>query len=132
MKTHEIPCPEWGNFFDDLSRRHEGAPVTIEILETDLDPEPEVRKLILQHIAADEERITVVAEQSPDERLMHTIIAPTSVRVAETEDGVRYAVQIESADGMMTLIIFRAAPCEMGNNGGRAPRGLMREARLRF
>lgn len=117
MKTHEIPRHEWTTFFDDLSRQHEGAPVTIEILETTLDPEPEVRKLTLRHVAAHEEHITIAAEQSPDERLTHTIVAPTSVRVAETEDGARYAVQIESANGMMTLLLFRAAPFVMGNQG---------------
>lgn len=117
MKTHEIPRNEWTAFFDDLSRQHEGAPITIEILETDLDPEPEVRKLTLRHIATDEDSIVIIAEQSPDEHLRHTITAPTSVRIAETEDGAHHAVQIESANGMMTIIIFRAAPFVMGNNG---------------
>jgi hypothetical protein len=117
MKTREIPRDAWAAFFDDLSRQYEGRPVTIEILETDLDPEPEVRKLTLRHVAAHEESITIIAEQPPDERLTHTIVAPTSVRLAETEDGVPHAAQIQSARGMMTLIIFRAVPCVMRNNG---------------
>ena len=50
MKTREIPKEEWGGFFDNFSRRHEGWLVTLEILGPEIGAQIEERELALKGI----------------------------------------------------------------------------------
>jgi hypothetical protein len=43
----------------------------------------------------------------------HSIAEPSNVRLAEEEDGQAVALQIESADGLITMIRFEPSPENM-------------------
>jgi hypothetical protein len=113
MITREIPRHEWIDFFDSLSLQHEGWLVTLEVLDTDLGPEVEAVKLPLQGITADvsddgADAITITLGQTLEEHLTHIIVKPTMIRIAETEEGGHQALQIESASGTTTIVVFRS------------------------
>lgn len=114
MFTREIPREDWTEFFNTLSRQHEGWRVTIEVLDEDLGPEVEARKLPLKGITADvrddgRDTISIIAGEALREHVVHLITEPIHVRLAETEEGAHQAIQIESASRTTTLVIFRSA-----------------------
>jgi uncharacterized protein DUF5335 len=113
MPTQEIPSYEWGRFFDEFSRRHEGWLVTAEISGSEIGRQLEVRDLPLQGITVEpnevgEDEITIIAGIRPEARITHTIAAPNRVWLKQTEEGADEALEIESFEGTV-LITFRAA-----------------------
>lgn len=110
----EIPRDQWARFFDDLSRRFEGRPVTIEAYQSDTGAQDEVLELPLVGISADRKgtragTIEVIVGTRPDDHLTHTISAPTRVRIQEGPGGAPAALEIGSASGPAALVRFSAA-----------------------
>ena len=123
MHTREIPQDQWIPFFNDFSRQHYGEPVTLELLGQEFGNQPEAQDLPLQGITLDTHspeqfRIEVIAGDTPDAYVTHEIASPTRVQVAQSEDGVDRALQIESADGPVTLVNF--GPFEGPSTFGRS------------
>jgi hypothetical protein len=113
MPTQEIPAYEWGRFFDEFSRRHEGWLVTVEILGSEIGRRGQVRDLSLEEITVEpnevgEDEITIIAGAEPDARVVHTVAAPNRVWLKQTEEGADEALEIESFEGLL-LITFRSA-----------------------
>ncbi len=116
METKEIPRPEWSDFLDSFSKQHEGSLVTVEVLSTDYGDQILARDWPLQGVswerkdtgAGVEESISVVAGDSAEHHATHTIASPASVRLAQSDEGVHTGLQIQSDDGMTTLLTFRS------------------------
>ena len=113
----EIPYHEWVGFFNDLSHRHMGEVVRVEIgtAEPGWPIDSVTRRaadgLPLVGIVAefrDEApgTIEIILGTEPEARITHTITQPTHVWYAQGEQGQDRAVQIESADSPSTLIGF--------------------------
>ena len=73
----------------------------------------EVRELPFEGITADlrnadRDSISLMVGRTPDEHMTHTIMAPTHVRLDQTEEGANEALQIESASEATTLVRFRS------------------------
>ena len=114
MPTQEIPRDEWSAFFDSFSRQHEGWLATVEVFGDDLGAQVEARELRLEGITADlkgsnEDAISIMVGETPDDHVTHTITAPSHVRLEQTQEGANEALQIESASGATTLLRFRSA-----------------------
>lgn len=113
MVTREIPRDEWVEFFDGFSRQHEGWLITVEVLGSELGAQVEARELRLEGISADlkgdENAISIMVGETPDDHVTHTITQPTHVRLEQTREGANEAIQIESGDGVTTLLRFRSA-----------------------
>jgi hypothetical protein len=114
MATREIPREEWIEFFDGFSRQHEGWLVTVEVLGSELGAQVEARELRLEGITADlkgddEDTISIMVGETPDDHVTHTITAPSHVRLEQTQEGANEALQIESGDRVTTLLRFRSA-----------------------
>jgi hypothetical protein len=109
----EIPRDEWVEFLDSFSRQHEGWMVTVEVFGAEIGAQVEAEELTLEGITADlkdgENVISVIVGKRPTEHITHNIAQPTSIRIEQTEGGADMALQIESGDGMTTLVRFRSA-----------------------
>ncbi|HEY0378950.1 MAG TPA: DUF5335 family protein [Pyrinomonadaceae bacterium] len=114
MATREIPRDEWVEFFDGFSHQHEGWLVTVEVLGGELGAQVEARELRLGGISADlkgddEDAISIMVGETPDDHVTHTITRPTHVSLEQTQEGANEALQIESGEGVTTLLRFRSA-----------------------
>lgn len=113
MQTREIPRDEWAAFFDSFSRQHEGWLATVEVLGKEIGAQVEARELALRGITAelkgDEDTISIILGETPEDHITHIITGPSHVRLEQTESGAHEALQIESASGVTTLLRFRSA-----------------------
>jgi hypothetical protein len=113
MPTREIPRKEWVSFFDRFTGQHERWLARVELIGQDVGAQLEVKDLPLREISADlkdgEDVISITLGERPDQLVTHSIQAATHIRLKQTEEGADEALQIESADGTMTLLRFHSA-----------------------
>jgi malate synthase len=109
MKTQEIPFKQWPLFLDQFSRLHRGQQVTVESMSREFGVQANARDLPLLGVTAEPlsgsaARIEIMAGDSPSAQVTHVIDRPAHVRVLEFNDSVSATMQIESADGQVTLL----------------------------
>ena len=110
MRTQEIPKHEWVPFLDDFSKRHAGQRVTVEVLSPQVGSQYAAQSLPLVGVSVDlrdggdNEQIEVIAGDSPHAHVMHAVQRPSQVRVAVGDGGADEALQIDSEDGIATLV----------------------------
>ena len=113
MQTRQIPEPEWPAFLDVFSRNHEGWVVKLEILSPDIGAQVEESGLILQGVTderkAASNTITIMAGNTREDHVTHSISQPTEVSLQRTDAGEDAALSIKSADGTTTLLSFGTA-----------------------
>ncbi len=115
VSTQEVPREEWASFCDRFSRRHERWLATVEVFAPEIGAQVEGRSLVFEGVTADlkdgENRIAVTLGETPAAHITHVISSPTHVRLekSETDRGVSETLQIESADGLTTLVRFLPA-----------------------
>jgi hypothetical protein len=110
----EIPREEWGEFLDSFSRQHEGWLVTVEVLGEEIGAQVEAEGKPLEGITAElkdggVDSIIITVGLTPAEHVTHTITAPTHIRLEQAENGANMALQIESSEGVTTLVRLRSA-----------------------
>lgn len=121
MKTKQIPKEEWGRFFDNFSRRHEGWLVTLEILGAEIGAQVEARELPLEGIVDEWDEIKgneimIMVGTKPDDHVTHTIGNATQVSLEQSDGGADVALAIGSADGTTALLRFTSPMLpEMGD-----------------
>jgi hypothetical protein len=113
MKTREIPIHEWGTFFNNFSRRHEGWLATLEILGLEIGAQVEGRELALRGIVGEWDEIKgnalmIMVGTTRDDHVTHTIRNATQVSLEQTDGGADVALAIKSADGTTALLRFRS------------------------
>jgi hypothetical protein len=113
MSTQEIPHYELGRFFDEYSQLHRGWLITVEIMSPGIGAQVQVRDLPLEGITVEsnevgEDQIVILAGDSPDARISHTIDSPNRIWLKQSDQGADEALEIESADGVV-LIRFRSS-----------------------
>jgi hypothetical protein len=113
VPTEDIPRTEWAPFLDAFSRQHEGWLTTIEVVTSGLGAHREVRDKPLTGITEDRKRgdaasVTVSAGERPEDHVTHVIERPSRVALELTEEGAHKGLRIESENGEMTLVLFRA------------------------
>jgi hypothetical protein len=111
LQSQEIPAQQWGTFLDSITRRHEGETISIELKKADLAAQNEARDVRLVGISFDPKRsitteIDVMVRNDANAHLMHAIVRPSHLRVARTDEGLDVSLQIESIDGLTTLVRF--------------------------
>ena len=119
MPTREILRDEWGSFLDSFSRQHAGWLSTVEVLGSAIGAQVESREQPLSGITAElkgknRDVISILIGTTSDDHVTHVIHAPSHVRLKETEEGAHEALQIESENGVTTLLTFRSTiPSEL-------------------
>jgi hypothetical protein len=114
MSTREIPRDEWVAFFDSFSRQHEGWLASVEVFGLEFGAQEEAHELPLRGIIADlkggdDDTISIIAGDRPEDHVTHTVVAPKRVRLEETAEGGHRALEIVAASGVTTLLRFRSA-----------------------
>jgi hypothetical protein len=109
----EIPREEWPAYLDGFSRQHEGWLVTVEVPGAEIGAQVEARELPLQGVTAElkggEDAVTITLCAKEAGRITHTVNNPSHVRVEQAESGADMTLQIESSDGVATLVRLRSA-----------------------
>lgn len=113
MRTKEIRKDEWGKFFDNFSRQHEGWLVTLEILGTEIGAQVEIHELPLKGMVDEWDEIKgnaimIMAGTKPNDHITHTIDNATQVSLEQTDGGADVALAIKSADGTTALLRFQS------------------------
>jgi len=116
MRTKEILVEQWPPFFDDFTQLHQGEHVNVETLGNgEWGVTSQVRDLPLVGIVAGDSKagigewIEIIAGDSARTHATHSVPNPTHVRLAEQENGNAVALQIESAEGLVTMVRFERA-----------------------
>jgi uncharacterized protein DUF5335 len=110
MQTREIPREQWTRYFDNFSKNHEGWIVTLEVVGSDIGDQEEVNRLPLVGISADvkahENRIEIIVGGRPDAGVTRFIESPKHVWVKEPRMPGDEVIEVESEDGIKTLLNF--------------------------
>ena len=110
MRSQEIPSEQWVPFLNDLSKRHQGDHVSIELIGRDIGDQHEAQDQSLLGITVDPPtgacRIEVMAGDPQSTNIAHEIAHPIHVRLAQNDDGRDAALEIESDGGPSTLLRF--------------------------
>jgi hypothetical protein len=110
MQTRDIPREQWIRFFDDFSKNHDGWIVTMEVLGADIGAQEEANNLPLVGISADvkarENRVEIIVGGRPDVGLTRFIERPKHIWVKEPRLPGDETMEIESEDGIKTILNF--------------------------
>lgn len=110
MQNQEIPSEKWVRFFNDLSKRHQGEHVSIELLGREIGDQYEAQDQSLMGISVDPPtgacKIQVMVGDARPLNISHEIAHPIHVRLAKLDDGSDAALEIESEGGPSTLLRF--------------------------
>lgn len=114
MQTRQIPKTEWPSFLENFGQRHEGWVVKLEILNPDIGAQVEATGLVLEGLTDEYNEVTgntimIMAGNTPEDHLTHSISHPTEVSLERTDGGADVALSIKSADGTTSLLSFRSA-----------------------
>jgi hypothetical protein len=110
MQTRDIPREQWIRFFDDFSKNHEGWIVSLEVIGADIGDQEEANNLPLVGISADvkarENRVEIIIGGRPDVDVTRFIERPKHIWVKEPRVPGDEAMEIESEDGIKTILNF--------------------------
>ena len=107
MQNRLVPRTEWYRFFREFSRRHEGTPATVRVLDPRLGSQVEARDLPLEGIVSPADArgsISILLGRSADPNLEHEVIDPRQVWVELSEEGGEEALAVISEDGTRTIV----------------------------
>ena len=110
MMIHDVPRTEWPKFLERFNRQHRAWLATIHGMEHGL-PVTRVPSIPIQSVTL----ISELAEDTLRLTLGNGISLcaprPRALRVQESdEEGIERALEIETVDGALIRVAFRAAP----------------------
>ena len=113
MRTIEIAREAWVQQLNAFSAVHDGWLVSLDVLGPEIGAQPEIDNLPLLGIAVDrndhDRTIAISVARTATEHVTHIIKGVTRVYVERTDDGADAALEIESVDGVATILRFRVA-----------------------
>ncbi len=115
MPTHEIARSEWRTFFDTFSQLHEGWLTTVEVSGGDVPGNQlEAEDVPFLGISADAkgsepDSIALILGREPSGEVIHIIHDATRVQYQRSDAGGGGSLEIESAEGDVTIVKLRAA-----------------------
>ncbi len=106
--TKEIERSAWKAFFEQFTLRHDSWPAVVQTVEPGRHPHNELDERPFEGITLNPEQSVVIATGKHPDRHQHlTIDSPIRVRV-ETENDSEQMIEVESDDGTITRVKFRA------------------------
>jgi hypothetical protein len=110
-KTEEIPRSRWIAFLDDITREHQGTPVSLEILDPELGAQPQLDDVPLQGISADERPagshdVNIIVGEEVNPPVTHIVPHARRLYIARSETGDDQSLEIEGNDGSRTIVRF--------------------------
>jgi hypothetical protein len=108
MQTVELPPSSWSRAFAEFSALHEGWLVSVDVLAPALGAQHEFHDLPLVGVVSEPRDrgnlITIAAGAMDGQQITHAVHSPLRVWLEKTNDGADAAMQIESADGIKTIL----------------------------
>jgi hypothetical protein len=111
--TTELSRDTWRSFFDELSRTLATTRATVEIDAPGLGAQLQAEDLVLAGITYDDRDDILVVALSPGgpaESLEHFVSGPKRISVETSQGIVPTAIEVEDAEGQVTLVRLDAAP----------------------
>jgi hypothetical protein len=113
ITTVEVPRETWPEYFKDISRLYQGWSATVELLAGELGDQRAADGLPFQGLSyeykggsqAGDILVEVGEAGMPFET--HLIHRPKAVRAAPTQPGAETDIEIESEDGVTTILRLR-------------------------
>lgn len=107
MSVREIPPTEWSSFLVQFSREHRAWRATISGIE---------RGVPITRIPSEPIKSITLEQRGPDPVVRLTLVnglslcvqRPSAVRVQQNGDGAERALEVETADGALIRLAFRA------------------------
>lgn len=109
MRKREIPKDSWDSFLESFSRQHELWRAALSIVDPSVDAQAEICELPLLRIARKGGDICITLRTAERHETTQVAARPARMLLEETEEGAHKSLQIESADGIRTILSFRAA-----------------------
>ena len=114
MQIREIEHDRWRSFFNDFSQLHHGKRVSVESKQVgslaakpSLFDQPLIGIVSVCDVPGIAERIEVIAGSSAaDSEAAYRVANPRHVWLGEEENGWMIGLQIECADGSITMVRF--------------------------
>lgn len=108
--THEIPQDGWIAYFNTIVGMYQGARVSIEVLSPELGDQHLADRLLLHGLSFEtkgSEAGDILIEVGDIwDYMVHHVDRPRSVRFVQFSPGADGYLQIESEDGIVTLVAF--------------------------
>ncbi len=111
--TTELSRDAWRPYFDELSRTLATTRATVEIDAPGLGAQLQAEDLVLAGITYDDRDDILVVALSPGgpaESLEHFVSGPRRISVDTSQGVVPSAIEVEDAEGQLTLVRLAAAP----------------------
>ena len=117
--TLRIPIDEWGNFFDDLSKRRYEWKTSVEVISEDIGSQVLSVGLPLRGITAEQKTgdpvVEILVGSDREHHQTHNIFGPAAVAFLPNENDAGGILEIEETDGTKTLVrIIEPMPVESG------------------
>jgi hypothetical protein len=117
--TLNIPKTEWGNFFDDLTKRRFEWKTSLEVINRDIGSQMMSDGLPLKGITVefDGEKhiVEILLGMDAEHHLTHNVFEPTVVAFLPNDSDPGGILELEEEDGTKTLIrIIEPMPVESG------------------
>jgi hypothetical protein len=112
MINRSVPYRDWFEFFGGFTRRHRGEPVTVTVAGEAIGVHREARHLPLGGIVADRncESLSILIGGPTGGSVGHPIEDPVWVWLELDDAGNEVALEIESQDGLRTIVELAAVP----------------------
>jgi hypothetical protein len=107
MGTREIPSSDWYDYFSRFNQEHDGEPSTLRILSPGFGAQDEARNLPLEGVVSGHGKtreITVTLGRGLSTHIEHVVTDPVHVWIQLGPDGRETAIDIESEDGIKTIL----------------------------
>ncbi|REJ79443.1 MAG: hypothetical protein DWQ47_01520 [Acidobacteria bacterium] len=117
--TLQIPKEEWGNFFDDLTRRRFEWKTHLEVFSSEIGDQILSDGLPLKGVTFEvrggKEVVEVLLGKSTDDHQTHNIFNTESVQFLPNEGDGGGILEIEESDGTKTLVrLIEPMPLKKG------------------
>ena len=111
MLTTEILHKDWTRALDQFSLVHEGWLVSLDVLSPQLGVQTQLHEVPLLSVTAesghDGPDVVVAAARSDGEHFWHVSPGAARIRLEQTEEHADVALEVESADGTISILRFR-------------------------
>jgi hypothetical protein len=119
QNREELPRQAWHDFFELLTKDHEGSEITIEIPSPEFGDQFEAEAMPLAYLEYDQkDDVFIVGVGGRNSRypvvLNHMIPHPRSILVDSQIPGVAQAIDVIDGDGNQTILTLRRRPALPG------------------
>lgn len=105
----EIAHERWKSFLEGFSLQHKLWHTTLNLILPEEEPRVEFCELPLLRIEMAERELLITLRDQDGRILRRVVRAPAHLWLEETKAGAHKSLQIESAEGVRTVLSFRSA-----------------------